>query len=379
MSLNVLIIPDAFKDSLSSVQVAKAMREGILEVFPEARITYIPASDGGEGFLDSVRDHLDTIEEIKCETVDPLGRSITAGYLLDRKTGAAYVELARASGLELLKKEERNPMHTSTLGTGIQINHAVESGARSVYLGIGGSATNDAGTGIAAALGYRFFDDSGSTLSPRGKVLENIGAIEVPKDPNDKVAFYAINDVLNPLYGPQGAAHTYAKQKGASHEEIEQLDKGLRSLSQVIADVMGTDYSLLPGSGAAGGTAFGLKSFLGADYLSGVSFMLKLAGFHDIISSEKIDVILTGEGCIDSQTAYGKLVSGVAREASVHSIPVLAVCGKLNLDSEGVRDLGLQEADELFRPDQAEGYSYTFASTLIKERTSGLIKKFIPQ
>ncbi|MCW5519679.1 glycerate kinase [Aureitalea sp. L0-47] len=376
MSLNVLLIPDAFKDSLTSSEVVKAMRQGVFSVDPDANITHIPASDGGEGFLDSVREHLDSVEEIPCETVDPLGRALEASYLFDNQSESAYLELARASGLELLSKEERNPMHTSTYGTGIQIKHALSMGANTICLGIGGSATNDAGTGIASALGYEFFDSAGSIVSPSGKMLEKIAAIDIPKDFMHSISFYAINDVLNPLFGPEGAAYTYAKQKGASPQEIEQLDNGLRSISKVISRELGADHSELPGSGAAGGTAFGLKSFLGAAYISGVSFMLKLAGFQDKLISEKIDLILTGEGCIDSQTSYGKLVSGVAMEAKEHGIPVLAVCGKLNLDRKGVADLGLQDADELFRADQEEGYSYEFASELIRERTAGLIKAF---
>lgn len=379
MPLNVLLIPDAFKDSLSSSEVVKAMREGVLNVYPDANITHIVASDGGEGFLDSVRDYLDSVEEISCDTVDPLGRSIRTSYLYDRQSNSAYVELARASGLELLKKEERNPMNTSTLGTGIQIQHALSKGASTIYLGIGGSATNDAGTGIAAALGFQFLDGSGTDISPKGKTLHEIETIEIPKEFEYKASFYAINDVLNPLFGPEGAAFTYAKQKGASEQEIGALDKGLRSISKVITRQLGADHSKMPGSGAAGGTAFGLKSFLGAAYISGVSFMLKLAGFHQRVASEKIDVILTGEGCIDSQTAYGKLVSGVAREAKAYGIPVLAICGKLNLDARGVKDLGLHDADELYRPDQPEGYSYTFAFELIRERTSGLLKAFTLQ
>lgn len=373
MALNVLLIPDAFKDSLSSAEVAQAMKKGILEIHPNAEIYHITASDGGEGFLESVINYLPDAEKVYCDTVDPLGRPHRAAYLIDAARKDAYIELARASGLELLKAAERNPMRTSTKGTGIQIAHAIEQGMNTIYLGIGGSATNDAATGIASALGFEFLDEIGNTLEPSGQALTLIDSVK-KSNVADDISFYAINDVLNPLYGPEGAAFTYAKQKGASQTEIESLEEGLQNISRVMKNATGKDYAQLPGAGAAGGTAYGLKAFLGAQFISGVSFLLQLAKFKELIKSKSIYVILTGEGCIDSQTAYGKLVSGVALESRPLNVPVVAVCGKLNLNPEEVRSLGLLAADQLFRPDQPEGYSYTHASELITERTRELIK-----
>ncbi|KAA3620545.1 MAG: glycerate kinase [Flavobacterium sp.] len=373
--MNVLLIPDAFKDSLSSSEVASAMRRGVLAEHPDANIFHITASDGGEGFLESVRQYLPNAEVIVCKTVDPLGRPLEASYLIDRDNNVAYIELAKASGLELLKPEDRNPLFTSTKGTGVQIADAIRRGMKTIYLGIGGSATNDAATGIVSALGFKFSDESGDLLDPCGNMLGEVSAIEKPVSLPEDLKFYAINDVLNPLYGPEGAAFTYAKQKGASTAEIKLLDAGLQNISEVIRSTYGMDHSDVPGSGAAGGTAYGLKAFLNAEYISGVSFLLKLAKFNELVDSEGIDLILTGEGCIDSQTAYGKLVSGVANEARLHNIPVMAVCGKLNLNKDEVRKLGMFAADEIYRPDQPEGYSYSHAASLISKRTVELLSQ----
>jgi glycerate kinase len=376
--MKALIIPDAFKDSLSASEVATSMRKGIHDLYPDAKIFHIAASDGGEGFLNSVHTYVESLNEFVSDTIDPLGRPIRAPWLFSPGTKTAYIELARASGLELLSGNNRNPCITSTYGTGLQIRDAIEKGATSIYLGIGGSATNDAGTGIATALGYKFLDKNGNQLQATGENLSKIRTVLKPDKDFSYIRFVAINDVLNPLFGIEGAAFTYAKQKGAGPEEIVLLDKGLEHLSKIISEQLGNNYANTPGAGAAGGTAFGLKSFFNADFISGVSFVLKLARFRELITSETIDAIITGEGCIDSQTAYGKLVFGVVTEASSIGIPVLAVCGKLNLDSEGVKKLGLAAAAELYHPDQAPGYSYEHASELVRQRTRELLKSITP-
>jgi glycerate kinase len=372
--MNVLLIPDTFKESLSAAEVASAMRQGILEVDPKAHIFHIPASDGGEGFLDSVKYYVDSLVERKLETVDPLGRPIISIYLYSEAEKTAYIELAKASGLELLTISERDPLKTSTLGTGIQIRDAIQKGATTIYVGIGGSATNDAGMGIAGALGFQFLDAEGKILSANGANLAMIHSIIKSKINLSNITFFAINDVLNPLFGNEGAAYTYAKQKGATPEGIMKLDRGLQHFSQVVKKELNCDFAKLAGSGAAGGTAFGLKSFLDAEYVSGVSFMLKLARFREMIDSENIDIILTGEGCIDKQTASGKLVSGVATEAHAMNIPVVAISGMLKLNSEEVKSLGLTRVTQLYHPDQAPGYSFEHASELIQQRTRELLK-----
>ncbi|NND64157.1 MAG: glycerate kinase [Flavobacteriaceae bacterium] len=371
--MNILIAPDSFKDSLTAKEVAEAMKMGIMEFDSSANCVEISASDGGEGFLSAVQKYHPSLSTISVATQDPLGRPITAAYLYDEEAETAYIELAKASGLELLNASERNPMETSTYGTGFQIKDAIDRGAQSVYLGIGGSATNDAGLGIMKALGYGFLDGGGKEVFVKGSNLISIEKIILPNEGLGEVKFYAINDVLNPLFGVKGAAYTYGKQKGASPMEIKELDAGLRHINQVIQTQLNKFESETPGSGAAGGTGYGLKCFLHAEYISGASFILKMAKFQELVKNNKITAILTGEGCIDEQTAYGKFVHGIIQEANKFDIPVLAVCGKLNLSEDEVKKLGLYAAAQLYDPLQSREYSFINAAQLVTERTIGLL------
>ncbi|NNM23321.1 MAG: glycerate kinase [Flavobacteriaceae bacterium] len=373
--MHVLIAPDAFKDSLSAAEVAEAMEEGVKTFSPGAKCMFISASDGGEGFLNAIARYIPNLKVITTQTVDPLGRAIQAEYLYDEAEATAFVELARASGLELLTRDERNPVYTSTFGTGIQIADAISRGAKKVYLGIGGSATNDAGTGIAQALGFRFYASEGELVEPMGANLHKITQIDPMGFKIEGIEFYAINDVLNPLFGTTGAAQTYAKQKGASQNEIGHLDKGLEHLSAVVKRQLHKDEAMTPGSGAAGGTAYGLKCFLNASYLSGTSFILKLSNFEQLLSEKDIDVIITGEGRIDAQTSYGKFVYGIAQEALKYNVPVVAVCGKLDLSHAELQSIGLQNAMELFDANRSISYSYENAKELIAIRTTALLRE----
>jgi len=373
--MNVLIAPDSFKDSLSASKVAQAIKEGVLSFSESANCYNISASDGGEGFLKAVLNYSSDINIITGPTVDPLGRAIEAQYLFDESNKTSYIELAKASGLELLSKEERNPMRTSTFGTGIQIKDAIDKGTEYIYLGIGGSGTNDGGTGIAQALGFRFFTSEGDEIEPKGSNLHKIFSIEKPTTNYANIIFIAVNDVLNPLFGKKGAAFTYAEQKGADEEEITQLDKGLEHLHTIVQKEFQIDEANTPGSGAAGGTAYGLRSFLHAKYISGSSFVLKLSNFETLVSEKKIDVIITGEGKIDAQTSYGKFVYGIAREAKKHDIAVLVVCGKLELDSSEIEQMGLHSAAEIYDATKPVAYSYDNATRLIGQKTKELLRK----
>ena len=377
--MNVLLAPDTFKDSLSAEQVAKAMEKGLISCVPSAQCYTLFASDGGEGFLASVEEYLSDLHKIMLSTSNPLGRPIETFYLWNSKEKIAYIELAKASGIELLSDTERNVMETTTYGTGILIKDAINRGASRIYLGIGGSATNDAGMGIAQALGYRFFDVDGTQLTPKGKNLSKVKKITFPKKSVTDVEFYAVNDVLNPLYGPKGAAHTYGKQKGASPEEILLLDKGLENIHEVVSRTMGLSEADTPGSGAAGGTAYGLKCFLGAQYVSGTQFILDLAQFEHLAEEHSIDFILTGEGKIDFQTAYGKFIHGITQAATILDIPVLGVCGKLELNEKGVRELGLKAVRQIYDPSKPIAYSFENAALLISERVEDMVRNEFPE
>ncbi len=287
--MNILLIPDKFKGSVTAEGVLKALSQGILKSVPKAEIFKVMASDGGDGFLDAVQNYI-SLERVEVETIDPLGRPIKAYYMFNELNSTAYVELAKASGIELLSTAELNVMETSTIGTGIQIEDAIKRGAKNIIIGLGGSATNDGGTGIAQALGYRFLDAKGNQLAPKGKNLSLISKISKNENPIWKgISFTAVNDVTNPLFGKEGAAYVYAKQKGADGLQIEGLDKGLRNLARTVQNEMGVDHAEMPGTGAAGGTAYGLKTFFNAEFISGIEFLFKLAGIPQLLKETPVD------------------------------------------------------------------------------------------
>lgn len=366
--MKVLLIPDKFKGSVTADGVIKALSKGILKSTPKTEIHKVLASDGGDGFLDAIQNYI-SADRVSVDTIDPLGRPIKAYYLYKTTTSTAYVELAKASGIELLTNEELNVMETSTIGTGIQIMDAILKGAKNIIIGLGGSATNDGGMGIAHVLGYRFYDAHGNELSPCGKNLNLISKIlKVDENPLWKgISFTAVNDVTNPLYGEEGAAFVYAQQKGADRSQIEVLDLGLRNLAFVVEKTMGADLSLLPGTGAAGGTAYGLKAFFSAQFISGIEFLFQLAGIPKLLKETSIDYIITGEGKIDSQTLHGKLIKGVMDIGIQYQIPVIAVCGKLDVDKTEIESKGLQAALEVMDTTKPLQYSMDQAAELIEK------------
>ncbi len=378
--MKVLLIPDKFKGSLDAKEVIRAISKGIYQVHPDAKIFSVLASDGGDGFLNAVSENLDCAE-IKMDTVDPLNRVVKADHLYDTTTKTAYIELAKASGLELLHDAERDVMRTSTYGTGLQIRHAIENGATKVYLGLGGSATNDAGTGIAKAMGYCFLNDLGYELEPVGGQLSNIATIEkIDGAPDLKaISFYAVNDVDNPLYGKQGAAFVYAEQKGASSIEVRQLDKGLRHLESIVKDQLNKNAAQLPGAGAAGGTAYGLNVFLNAEFISGIDFVLGLAKVNQLLADHHFNYIITGEGKFDRQTLHGKLIKGVIDLGKRYQVPVIAVCGQSDIDSAQSKSIGLEQILEIKDTAKSLQYSMDNAAWLIEETTSFFFKSDIPK
>lgn len=372
--MNVLIVPDGFKDSLTAAEVAQAIEQGVKQFDHNAQTFKLVASDGGDGFLNVVEHYnRNKFQTVVVETTDPLGRDIEARYLYDSTKQTAYLELTAASGIELLSKEERRVMETSTYGTGKILMHAVKAGAKIIYIGLGGSATNDAGIGIAAAMGWQFLDIDGNALNPMGGNLNLIDKIVPPQTALPDFKVYAINDVQNPLYGPEGAAETYSRQKGASELQVKLLDSGLRHLDAKVHAQLGMENSKIPGTGAAGGTAYGLKTFFNAEFKPGTPFMLELAGFYEILESNEIDLIITGEGSIDHQTKHGKLISGIIKAAAPYKAPVYSICGLNKLDDSQVKKLGLAGAKQLYHPEQPKGYSFTHAAELVSARTEEIL------
>ena len=321
----VVVASDSFKGCLSSAQVAEAVEIGVHAVYPACEVLKLAVADGGEGTMDALAATLGgSIVEVQVQ--DPLCRPIKAEYAIINGN-VAVIEMSRASGLPLLQPQERNPLKTSTYGTGQLIADALSKGCRKFIMGIGGSATNDAGTGMLEALGYRFLDAEGNLLKGRGESLGKIKAIETSKVlPELKdTSFTVACDVDSPFCGPEGAAYIYAPQKGAAEQMVKSLDEGMRAFSGLIYKETGTDVMNIKGAGAAGGLGGALKAFLNADLQKGADMVLDAVEFDHAIDGA--DLIITGEGRIDSQTLTGKLPYAVAQRASARNIPVIAICG----------------------------------------------------
>lgn len=326
--MKITLAFDSFKGSLSSSQVADAFEEGIHSYIPHCEICKVAIADGGEGTTEALVEALNG-EYIDVMVSDPLGRPITARYGIIEHGKTAVMEMAKASGLPLLTPSERNPLKTSTYGTGQMILHALERGCRNFLIGIGGSATNDGGMGMLSALGYHFLDKQGNILPGTGEMLSLVASID---DTHVHPALCKCHikvacDVTNPLYGEQGAAYIFAPQKGADAQMVELLDNGLRNYAQVIEEYNGNNIATLPGAGAAGGLGGGFKALLEARLVPGIEMILDAMAFDDLIAGSTL--VVTGEGCIDYQTVMGKAPSGVLRVAQRHNIPVVAIGGRV--------------------------------------------------
>lgn len=324
--MNILICPDKFKDSLTAQQVCEALEIGIKKRRPKSVIQLMPLADGGEGTLEVIK----TIhggEWIQKKVNDPLFRPIEANYLWLADQKIAYIEMSRASGIELLKIKERNPYLTSTFGTGELILDAIEKGASEIILTIGGSATNDAGIGMAAALGFKFLNKEKEELKAVGESLALIHSI-IPSQLIHKiqgVKFKVITDVQNPLAGKEGAAYVFAKQKGANTEMIKYLDKGLINMQKLIGQTEKGVIGEMKGAGAAGGLGAGAIYFLQAEIAMGAEWLLTKIHFDRAV--KKADYVITGEGKIDGQTWGGKLISQVIARCDKQFKQAILVCG----------------------------------------------------
>lgn len=321
----IVIASDSFKGSLTSVEVAQSATKGILEVYPDCEVTQVNVADGGEGTVDAVVDTLQG-EKITISVSNPIGKPVDATYGIAGDT--AIIEMAAASGLPLLAAEERNPWVTSTYGTGEMILDAIARGCSKFLVGIGGSATNDAGTGMLQALGFRFFDNNGILIENCcGGILGEIASIDDTQVPEaiKNAQFTVACDVDTPFCGPIGAAYVFAPQKGASPEMVQQLDEGMASFAKVIEAKYGIDIVPMAGAGAAGGMGGGFRAFLNATLKKGIDMVLDAIGFDSIISGA--DLVVTGEGKVDFQTAKGKTAAGVLARAKAQGIPVVAIGG----------------------------------------------------
>lgn len=324
--MKVIVAPNAFKGSLSARQAAAAIARGVREVFPNADIVEIPVADGGDGTVEAmVTAHRGTYRTVEVEGPD--GEPVQAAYGLIDGGHAAVVELAAASGLALLPLTRRDPRKTSTFGFGQLLSDARKTGVGAVIAGIGGSATNDGGAGMAQAIGYRLLDAAGHDLPRGGAALAQLDRIDAT---NVDAGWRSVKvevacDVTNPLTGPEGASFVYGPQKGADRQTVQVLDRALAHLAEVIERDLGKRVRDIPGAGAAGGTGAGLVAFLDAKLMPGAALVVDASGFDRQLSGTQL--VITGEGRVDSQTAYGKAPGEVARRAQAARIPTLLLAG----------------------------------------------------
>ena len=325
--MKIVLAIDSFKGCLTSEEVEQTVAQCLSAKSANILIDSIPIADGGEGTLSALMQHTQAIYQT-VEVHNPCMKKIQASYGISSDGRKAFIEMAGASGLTLISEDERNPMKTSTFGTGELIADALNKGCTEFIIGIGGSATNDAGTGMLQALGYRFIDKKGQALGSGGEILSKINYIdESTKHPLLKNAHFIVAcDVRNPFYGPEGAAHIFAPQKGANRTMVNELDNGLQHFSKVILRHTGKDISSIPGSGAAGGMGGGMLAFLPAVLKSGSEIILGQCNFDE--RTEGANLIITGEGKMDKQTLMGKIPYHILQTGLNKGIPVIALSGK---------------------------------------------------
>ncbi len=336
----VIIVPDSFKGTLSSVEVCRLTEKAIKKKYPDAVCVSIPVADGGEGTLDAFM-YAQKCEAVSLTAQNPLGEKTETSFAVT-EDGTAVIEMAKVSGITLINP--LSPLEASTFGTGEIVKAALDRGLRKICIGIGGSATTDAGAGCLEALGVKFFDKNGALLRGSGKNLVNIDKIDISGLDKrlGECEITVLCDVENPLYGEMGAAYVFAPQKGASEDEVSYLDRGLRNFSEKTKEITGTDFSHEKGAGAAGGLGFALMAYFGAKMKSGINTVLDLCSFEKKLSGA--DLVITGEGKMDSQSINGKVPFGVAERAG--GIPVTAIVGLNAIDADLARANGISKIIE---------------------------------
>lgn len=371
--MKIVIAPDSFKDSLSAQGVADAIALGLAQVWPDAQLVKCPMADGGEGTVESVLAACDG-QLRRTNVRGPLGTTVDAAWGWLPQSLTAIIEMAEASGLQLVPTGQRDACISSTFGTGELIRAALDAGAQRVILAIGGSATNDAGAGAMQALGVKLLDAQGETLPPGGLALAQLARIDLSDiDPRlAQVRFDIAADVNNPLCGPHGASAIFGPQKGATPVQVEQLDRALGHFADLCAQVVNKDVRDEPGSGAAGGLGFGAKAFLGAQFKAGVEVVAELVGLAEAVKDA--DLVITGEGRFDAQTLRGKTPFGVARIARQHGVPVIVIAGTLGEGYQALYEHGIDAAFALASGPMTLEQACTEAPRLLSERASDIAR-----
>ena len=341
--MKIVIAPQAFKGSLSALNVANAVQKGVRRIFPDAQILTCPVADGGDGTLETLVESSGG-KIIETNVADPTGKPIVAQWGAMGDGNTAVIEMARTSGLALLTLEERDPLNATTYGLGEIIVSALNKGFRKFIVGIGGSATNDAGAGMAQALGIKLMDREGRNLVFGGAALQNLSVIDTSSIDQRVLEsnFQIACDVNNPLTGPEGASAVYGPQKGATEENVRQLDSALGVFAEVTKRDLGKDISNLEGAGAAGGLGAGMIAFVEGHLRAGVDIVLDTVNLAEKL--ESADLVITGEGSIDFQTVYNKAPIGVARMAKARGIPTIGISGMLGKNYQIVHNHGIDAA-----------------------------------
>ncbi|MCK0716302.1 glycerate kinase [Chromohalobacter sarecensis] len=371
--MKIVIAPDSYKDALSAREAAAAIAAGCARVFPQAQMIQCPMGDGGEGTLDALLAATGAERRV-AEVHDALGRPIDARWGWHAARATAYIELAEASGLQALADVERTALHSTTFGVGELIREALDAGATRLILTLGGSATNDAGAGMLAALGARLIDTEGQPLPPGGAALAQLAELDLSGlDP--RLATLMVEtavDVDNPLLGERGASAIFGPQKGATSADVTQLDAALAHFADHVASTLGKDHRALLGAGAAGGMGFAAAAFLEAQLKPGIELVMDQVDFDRLL--EDADLVITGEGQLDGQSLAGKTPVGIARRARRHGVPTLALAGRLGAGWQAVHDEGIEAAFALADGPVTLPEALARTPELLADRSEGLLR-----
>ncbi|WP_304943412.1 glycerate kinase [Vallitalea guaymasensis] len=373
--MDILIAPDSFKGSLSAEKYCDVAKKAVTNVFPNANVVTCPMADGGEGTVEALV--YNTKGSILYETVtDPIGKPVKAKYGLLGDDKTAVIEMASASGLPLVPVDKKNPLYTTTYGTGELVKKVIDKGCTTIILGIGGSATNDGGAGMMEALGFKLLDEEGNMIQRGAIGLKDLHHIDTSnKDKRlDDVNFLVACDVNNPLCGPNGASYIYGPQKGATKEQLPLLDDALANFASIIKKDFGKEVKDIEGSGAAGGLGAGLLAFFDATLKPGFEIIKDIINLEKYFSDFKFDLVITGEGEINYQTVNGKLPVGVAKTAKKYDVPVIAVAGSIGKDAERVYEHGIDSVFTIMDGPHNLDYAIKNADILLFQAIERIMK-----
>lgn len=369
-----IVIPDSFKGTLSSTEACRVISEVLASLAPTCTVMAVPIADGGEGTVDCFEQAMAESRRVNVRVSGPYGEPLDVHYI--RQDDTAVMEMAKCAGLPLVDGRQ-NPLETTTYGVGEMIAHAVRSGCRRIILGLGGSCTNDAGTGMAAALGVVFKDENEHPFVPVGGTLSAIADYDAAAASLflQDVEITAMCDIDSPMHGPKGAAYVFAPQKGASETDVIELDNGLKSIDKVIAGKTGASIADVPGAGAAGAMGAGVIAFLGGKLKPGIDTILDTVGFDAMLVGA--DLVITGEGRVDAQSAMGKVISGVALRAKRQNVPVVVVAGGIEAGAEALYDLGVVALFSIHRTCETLEVARTRGKENLRNATEGVIRLWL--